>query len=90
MSSTSEVTQLLIDWSEGDKAALDKLIPYVYDELRRLARKCQPNRPQHRASPVRGAESSCTREAWRSHSRRYCRSRPSSSSCSCLQHPAKL
>jgi RNA polymerase sigma factor (TIGR02999 family) len=32
------VTQLLIDWSNGDKAALDKLIPLVYDELRRLAR----------------------------------------------------
>jgi hypothetical protein len=37
MSSANEVTQLLIDWSKGDKAALDKLIPYVYDELRRLA-----------------------------------------------------
>jgi RNA polymerase sigma factor (TIGR02999 family) len=32
------VTQLLLDWSEGDKAALDKLIPIVHDELRRLAR----------------------------------------------------
>jgi RNA polymerase sigma factor (TIGR02999 family) len=31
------VTQLLIDWSEGDQAALDKLMPLVYNELRRLA-----------------------------------------------------
>ncbi len=38
MTSTTQITQLLIDWSKGDKAALDKLIPYVYDELRRLAR----------------------------------------------------
>ena len=38
MSVTNQVTQLLIDWSKGDKAALDKLVPYVYDELRRLAR----------------------------------------------------
>lgn len=38
MAVTNQVTQLLIDWSKGDKAALDKLIPYVYDELRRLAR----------------------------------------------------
>jgi RNA polymerase sigma factor (TIGR02999 family) len=33
-----KVTQLLIDWGNGDKAALDRLIPLVYDELRRLAR----------------------------------------------------
>jgi RNA polymerase sigma factor (TIGR02999 family) len=35
--SPKEVTQLLIDWGNGDQAALDKLIPLVYDELRRLA-----------------------------------------------------
>jgi RNA polymerase sigma factor (TIGR02999 family) len=35
--STSEVTRLLVDWSNGDHAALDELIPLVYDELRRLA-----------------------------------------------------
>src|SRR5437870_6324368 len=33
-----EVTQLLIQWSNGDKAALDKLMPLIYDELRQLAR----------------------------------------------------
>jgi RNA polymerase sigma-70 factor (ECF subfamily) len=31
------VTQLLIGWSNGDKEALDKLVPLVYDELRRQA-----------------------------------------------------
>jgi len=31
------VTQLLLDWSNGDKAALDKLTPLIYDELHRLA-----------------------------------------------------
>ena len=35
--STQEVTQLLIEWSNGDKAALDKLMPLIHDELRRLA-----------------------------------------------------
>lgn len=35
--SPKEVTQLLIEWSNGDHAALDQLIPLVYDELRRLA-----------------------------------------------------
>src|SRR6185436_2241324 len=34
---THDVTQLLIDWSNGDKAALDKLVPIVEQELRRLA-----------------------------------------------------
>ncbi|HET8624544.1 MAG TPA: sigma-70 family RNA polymerase sigma factor [Gemmatimonadales bacterium] len=31
------VTQLLIAWSNGDKAALDRMLPLVYEELRRLA-----------------------------------------------------
>lgn len=37
MQSSDGVTQLLIRWSGGDQAALDKLIPLVYGELRRLA-----------------------------------------------------
>ena len=32
-----EVTQLLLDWSEGNETALAKLMPIVYRELRRLA-----------------------------------------------------
>jgi RNA polymerase sigma-70 factor, ECF subfamily len=32
------VTQLLIEWRDGDETALDRLIPIVYDEMRRLAR----------------------------------------------------
>ncbi len=32
------ITQLLVKWRGGDKAALDELMPIVYDELRRLAR----------------------------------------------------
>src|SRR6266487_5773667 len=32
-----EVTQLLANWSHGDRAALEKLIPLVYEELRRLS-----------------------------------------------------
>jgi RNA polymerase sigma-70 factor (ECF subfamily) len=33
-----QVTQILIDWSEGDLEAADRLMPLVYDELRHLAR----------------------------------------------------
>jgi len=32
-----DVTQLLKDWSGGDEAAVDKLMPLVHEELRRLA-----------------------------------------------------
>jgi RNA polymerase sigma factor (TIGR02999 family) len=32
-----DVTQLLVNWSRGDQAALDQLMPLVYGELRRLA-----------------------------------------------------
>ena len=37
MSSPSDITALLVDWSKGDKAALDKLFPLVERELHRLA-----------------------------------------------------
>lgn len=32
-----EITQMLIKWGDGDREALDELIPLVYRELRRLA-----------------------------------------------------
>ena len=35
--SQHEVTELLRKWRSGDKQALDKLTPLVYDELHRLA-----------------------------------------------------
>ena len=34
-----EITYLLLKWSKGDEAALDELIPVVYPELRRMARR---------------------------------------------------
>ena len=35
---TEHVTNLLLDWRKGDAAALDRLLPLGYDELRRVAR----------------------------------------------------
>lgn len=35
---TESVTDLLIAWNDGDPSALDRLIPLVEDELRRLAK----------------------------------------------------
>jgi RNA polymerase sigma-70 factor, ECF subfamily len=37
--STQQVTQLLSDWSKGNQAALELLMPLVYRELRRLAHR---------------------------------------------------
>jgi RNA polymerase sigma factor (TIGR02999 family) len=37
MPSAGDVTALLDDWSRGDRRALDRLLPLVYTELRRIA-----------------------------------------------------
>jgi RNA polymerase sigma factor (TIGR02999 family) len=39
MTSQHEITRLLVDWSNGDKLALEKLTPLVYEELHRLAKR---------------------------------------------------
>jgi RNA polymerase sigma factor (TIGR02999 family) len=36
--SLPQFTGMLIDWSQGNQAAFEKLMPIVYNELRRLAR----------------------------------------------------
>ena len=47
-SSRTDVTDLLIDLGKGDQEALNKLMPLVYDELRRLAKRHLRNeRPGH-------------------------------------------
>ena len=38
-SRAQDVTGLLLSWQQGGPAALDRLIPLVYDELRRVARR---------------------------------------------------
>jgi RNA polymerase sigma-70 factor, ECF subfamily len=43
-----QITQLLQSWSHGDEAAIDKLMPLVYDELHRMARRYMSNeKPGH-------------------------------------------
>ena len=37
--SADNLTGLLVEWREGDKAALNKLTPLIYDELRRIAHR---------------------------------------------------
>ena len=44
----ADVTQILHEWSGGDQSAAEKLIPVVYDELRRLAQHyLGRERPDH-------------------------------------------
>lgn len=38
--SSHPVTELLARWSSGDASARDALVPLVYDELRKIARRC--------------------------------------------------
>jgi RNA polymerase sigma factor (TIGR02999 family) len=43
-----QITQLLQSWSHGDEAAIDKLMPLVYDELHAMARRYMFNeKPGH-------------------------------------------
>ncbi len=46
--SPHEISKLLVAWGGGDESALDRLMPLVYDELRRLAhRYMSRERPGH-------------------------------------------
>jgi RNA polymerase sigma factor (TIGR02999 family) len=48
MASGPQLTQLLRAWSEGDQGALEQLVPLVYEELHRLARRYMADeRPGH-------------------------------------------
>jgi len=52
-SASEEITQLLIAWNQGDQEARDKLMPFVYSELRRLARSyLRRERPDHTLQPT--------------------------------------
>lgn len=49
----NEVTQLLHRWTGGEQAALDELLPLVYTDLRRLARRAlSRERPDHTLQPT--------------------------------------
>lgn len=51
--SPPEITRLLHDWNGGDPAAVERLLPLVYDELRKLARaQLRRERPDHTLQPT--------------------------------------
>lgn len=49
----ADLTGLLVRWSQGDEAALDLLLPVVYDECRNIAaRQLRHERPDHTLDPT--------------------------------------
>lgn len=51
--STSEITRILREWNEGNEDAKERLIPYVYDELKRQARLMMSReRAEHTLQPT--------------------------------------
>ena len=47
-SDPTEVTRLLVRWRQGDAAALERLLPLIYDELHAMARRhMHGERPDH-------------------------------------------
>jgi RNA polymerase sigma factor (TIGR02999 family) len=53
MVSSPNLTALLGDWSRGDRTALSQLLPLVYDELRRVARRqLRRERADHTLQPT--------------------------------------
>jgi RNA polymerase sigma factor (TIGR02999 family) len=52
-SDSADVTRLLVEWSDGNREALDRLIPLVYDELWVLAgRYLRQERRDHTLQPT--------------------------------------
>ena len=46
--SPKSISQLLIEWRDGDETVLDRLMPLVYDEMRRMAHQyMRRERPGH-------------------------------------------
>jgi len=51
--SGGDVTELLVQWSNGDDAALVRLMPLVYEECRRIAtRQMRGEREEHTLTPT--------------------------------------
>jgi RNA polymerase sigma factor (TIGR02999 family) len=53
VSELGDVTRLLREWREGQPDAIDRLVPLVYPDLRRIARGClRRERPGHTLQPT--------------------------------------
>jgi len=51
--SSHDVSELLLEWGKGDRAALEAVLPLVYQQLRQLARhQLRQQRPNHTLQPT--------------------------------------
>lgn len=49
----NEITQFLLDWNSGDRQSLERVLPLVYDELRRVAAaQMRRERADHTLQPT--------------------------------------
>ena len=53
--SSQNITKLLLDWRNGDNQALDRLMPLVYEELRRMANNYMRNERRAKLRPRRSS-----------------------------------
>jgi RNA polymerase sigma factor (TIGR02999 family) len=52
-SASTELTALLVQWSRGDPAALERLLPMIYEECRRIAsRQLRHEHREHTLDPT--------------------------------------
>jgi RNA polymerase sigma factor (TIGR02999 family) len=52
-SASTELTALLVQWSRGDRAALERLLPMIYEECRRIAsRQLRHEHREHTLDPT--------------------------------------
>jgi RNA polymerase sigma factor (TIGR02999 family) len=60
MESRSEISRILIDWDKNPEAAIERLTPLIYSELRKLAAQClRRERSNHTLQPT-----ALVHEAW--------------------------
>ena len=57
----TEITRLLQRWRQGDNAALDALMPLVYNELRRIAQIFLRHQPDHTLQPTALVNEACVK-----------------------------
>lgn len=52
-SASTEITALLVQWSHGDRTALERLLPMIYDECRQIAsRQLRHEHREHTLDPT--------------------------------------
>lgn len=69
-----EVSKLILDWAGGDQAALDRLMPLVYDELRRLAHfYMSREHPGHTLQTTALVDEAYLRLSGQTHTQWHCR-----------------